>query len=172
MRFAHNSSIRRFLITGAFIAAVAAACAPPQPETPRPTAAIILQITPAPTQNIDATATVYATRLIPTPTPAGLYTVQAGDTLGGLAEEFGTTVEELLAANGLTDPNAIQAGQTLIIPSLISGTLPLETAAPAEDSTVPAEAPSASVELPADSANTAEAPAAPGQSPTPTLSSP
>jgi hypothetical protein len=35
-----------------------------------------------------------------------------------------------MAANGLTDPNAIQAGQTLLIPSLISGTLALGTPAP------------------------------------------
>lgn len=55
--------------------------------------------------------------------------VQPNDTLSGLAEDFGTTVEELMAANNLTDPNAIQAGQTLIIPSLIvSGTLTLDTA--------------------------------------------
>lgn len=102
-----------------------AACAPPEASNTRPTAPTILEITPAPTQNIDATATVYASRLVPTPTPAGLYVVQQGDTLGGLAEEFGTTVEELLAANGLTDPNAIQVGQSLLIPSLISQTLDL-----------------------------------------------
>ena len=104
-----------------------AACAPPQPASPRPTAPAILEITPAPTQDIDATATAYAHRLVPSPTPSGLYRVQAGDTLSGLAEEFGTTVEELMAANGLTDANALQAGQTLIIPSLISDTLPLAT---------------------------------------------
>ncbi|HNP73772.1 MAG TPA: LysM peptidoglycan-binding domain-containing protein [Kouleothrix sp.] len=107
-----------------------AACAPPAPSEPRPTAATIIEITPAPTQNIDATATAYAVRLIPTPTPAGLYVVQPNDTLSKLAEDFGTTVEELMAANNLTDPNAIQVGQTLIIPSLISGTLELATAAP------------------------------------------
>ena len=106
-----------------------ASCAPPAPDTPRPTAAAILDITAAPTQDVDATATAYARRLVPSPTPAGLYVVQGGDTLSGLAEDFGTTVEELLAANGLTDANAIQAGQTLIIPSLISGTLSLDTQA-------------------------------------------
>jgi LysM repeat protein len=104
-----------------------AACAPPAPATPRPTAPVILAITVAPTQNVDATATAYARRLIPTPTPAGLYVVQQGDTLSSLAEDFGTTVEELMAANGLTDPNAIKAGQTLLIPSLITGTVPLAT---------------------------------------------
>lgn len=172
MQAAHVSFVRRVVIAGALMASAVVACAPPQPETPRPTAAIILQITPAPTQNIDATATVYAGRLIPTPTPAGLYTVQTGDTLGGLAEEFGTTVEELLAANGLTDPNAIQAGQTLIIPSLISSTLLLDTTAPAEESTASVETPSASVAPLTAPASTAEATAAPSQSVTPTLSSP
>ncbi len=107
-----------------------AACAPGTPAGPRPTAQAILDITAAPTQNVDATATAYARQLVPTPTPAGLYIVQQGDTLSGLAQDFGTTVDELMAANGLTDANAIQAGQTLIIPSLISGTLALATAAP------------------------------------------
>ncbi|HMO60357.1 MAG TPA: LysM domain-containing protein [Roseiflexaceae bacterium] len=79
---------------------------------------VILDITPAPTQDIDATATAFALRTIPTPTPSGLYVVQPGDTLSALAVEFGTTVGELIAANGLTDPDALQVGQTLIIPSL------------------------------------------------------
>lgn len=105
-----------------------AACTPPQSASPRPTAPTIIEITPAPTQDVDATATAYAELLIPTPTPAGLYVVQSGDTLSSLAEEFGTTVEELLAANGLTNPDALQVGQSLLIPSLISTTLLLETA--------------------------------------------
>ena len=105
-------------------------CAPPPPTGPRPTAVTILEITPAPTLNIDATATEYARRLVPSPTPAGLYVVQQGDTLSGLAEDFGTTVEEIMAANGLTDPNALQAGQTLIIPALVAATPPIEVASP------------------------------------------
>jgi LysM repeat protein len=136
-----------------------AACAPPQPSSPRPTAAAILAITPAPTQDVDATATVYASRLVPTPTPAGLYVVQAGDTLSGLAEEFGTTVEELMAANGLTDANALQAGQTLIVSSLISGTLGLP------DATTPL---TATAQLTATAILSATTPLAP----TPTLGSP
>lgn len=96
-------------------------CAPPPPAVPPPTAAAILEITVAPTQDIDATATVYARELIPTPTPAGLYVVQPGDTLSTLANDFGTTVEEIMAANQLSDPDSLQVGQPLIIPSLISG---------------------------------------------------
>ena len=113
------------------------ACAPPVPSSPRPTAPVVLDITVAPTQDVDATATAYARQLVPTPTPAGLYVVQQGDTLGGLAEDFGTTVDDLMAANGLTDANAIQAGQTLLIPSLISGTLALGTPAPLAGTSVP-----------------------------------
>jgi LysM repeat protein len=50
--------------------------------------------------------------------------VQAGDTLSGLAERFNTTVEALTAANGITDPDALQPGQTLIIPSLLRTPVP------------------------------------------------
>jgi LysM repeat protein len=124
-----TNSISR-IATLALVALVLAMCAPPQPETPRPTAATILEITPVPTLDLDATATQYARQLIPTPTPAGLYVVQNGDSLSGLAEDFGTTVEEIMAANGLIDPNALQVGQTLLIPSLISSTLALDTPVP------------------------------------------
>jgi LysM repeat protein len=100
---------------------LATACVPPSPP-PRnlPTSPAVLDITPVPTLDIDATATVLAGELRPTATPAGLYVVQPGDTLGTLAEEFGTTVDEILVANGLTDPNDIQEGQELIIPSLLA----------------------------------------------------
>jgi LysM repeat protein len=46
----------------------------------------------------------------------GTYVVQTGDTLYGIALSFGTTVEVLAAANGITDINAIAIGQTLVIP--------------------------------------------------------
>jgi LysM repeat protein len=42
--------------------------------------------------------------------------VQAGDTLGVIAANFGTTVDELLAVNGLSDPNYLYVGQQLVIP--------------------------------------------------------
>lgn len=123
------------------LAPVLVACAAAAPASPRPTAPTILEITPAPTQDIDATATVYASRLVPTPTPAGLYVVQQGDTLGALAEEFGSTVDELLAANGLTDANELQVGQPLLIPSLISQTLDLGTPNPSTPTPAPSPTP-------------------------------
>ena len=43
----------------------------------------------------------------------GSYVVQSGDTLTGIAAELGTSVDSLMAANGLTDPDLLYTGQTL-----------------------------------------------------------
>jgi len=123
-----------------------AGCAPPEPPArDLPTLPAVLDITPAPTLDIDATATAYAGQVRPTATPAALYTVQPGDTLSDLAERFGTTVDELVAANGLTDPNDLQPGQTLLIPSLIQA--PAVTASPAP-TVDPAVSPSPTLSTP------------------------
>ncbi len=51
----------------------------------------------------------------PQPTPV-THIVQAGETLAGIAKFFGLSVVDLMEANGITDPDSIQAGQILIIP--------------------------------------------------------
>jgi len=43
------------------------------------------------------------------------YTVQPGDTLSSLAEEFGISLETILWANGLTKNSPLKTGQSLII---------------------------------------------------------
>lgn len=56
----------------------------------------------------------------PTATPSSLgqtYTVQAGDIPVTIAEKFGITVEELLAANPGIDPRGLQVGDVLVIPA-------------------------------------------------------
>ncbi|HKY84170.1 MAG TPA: peptidoglycan DD-metalloendopeptidase family protein [Anaerolineales bacterium] len=54
-----------------------------------------------------------------------VYIVEEGDTLIGIATRFGTTVEDLAAANGLADPSAIFPGMRLVLPGFegISGVL-------------------------------------------------
>jgi LysM repeat protein len=44
------------------------------------------------------------------------YTVQAGDTLGRIAVQFGTTPERIQALNNLADPRTLRIGTRLIIP--------------------------------------------------------
>ncbi len=46
----------------------------------------------------------------------GTYVVQEGDTLYAIAVDFGVTMEDLMAANGIDDPNTLQVGQELTIP--------------------------------------------------------
>jgi len=48
---------------------------------------------------------------------AKTYTVQTGDTLSGIASQFGTTYQKIAADNGISDPNKIFAGQVLKISS-------------------------------------------------------
>ncbi|MDL2225687.1 LysM peptidoglycan-binding domain-containing protein [Eubacteriales bacterium OttesenSCG-928-M02] len=44
------------------------------------------------------------------------YTVVKGDTLWDIAQQYGTTVNALVAANGIANPNLIYPGQVLTIP--------------------------------------------------------
>lgn len=64
----------------------------------------------------------------------GRYTVQPGDTLTAIASRCGTTVAELQAHNGITDPNTVWVGTTLAVPGPASGapaTGPQASAVPA-----------------------------------------
>ena len=53
------------------------------------------------------------------------YTIQQGDTLSAIASSFGVTVADIVAATGLPNADAIQAGQMLAIPG--NGTAPTTT---------------------------------------------
>lgn len=46
----------------------------------------------------------------------GTYTVQSGDTLRAIANEFGVTPEALMKANKITDAKTLRVGQELLIP--------------------------------------------------------
>lgn len=56
-----------------------------------------------------------------------IYIVQPGDTLSTIAARFNITLEELMAANEITDPNVLSAGQQLTIPGLEGVTGVLDT---------------------------------------------
>lgn len=45
------------------------------------------------------------------------YVVQFGDTLGQIAARFGTSVEQVMEANQLNNPNVLEIGQRLVIPA-------------------------------------------------------
>jgi LysM repeat protein len=101
------------------VSLLAAACGGDDSEEATPTATVV--------SSAVATATPFAT--LPsttildgggvsgeaTPIPEVTYTVVAGDSLGLIAEEFGTTVEAIQTLNGLTGTN-IFVGQELLIP--------------------------------------------------------
>ncbi len=57
--------------------------------------------------------------LIPANLPRGSkepYRVKAGDSLGGIAALFNSTIEDIIKENNITDPNAIAVGDLLQIP--------------------------------------------------------
>ncbi len=103
-----------------------AACGAPQapPQTPDDSASIL------PARPTIAAATVVApvTRTItPFPTPVKIveqYVVRSGDTLVGIAARFDVDMQELMWLNGLTNPNVLQAGQTLRLPTQVSREAP------------------------------------------------
>jgi LysM repeat protein len=64
----------------------------------------------------------------PTPSPADTptveYTVRAGESLSDVAAFFGTTVETIVALNGLADANLVVPGQVLLVPAPPANTAP------------------------------------------------
>ena len=91
--------------------------------------------------------TVAAAAITPVATPTAtsapspvdlLYTVQAGDTLGAIANRFGVSVDAIVSANGLADAADLSVGQVLTIPGVLASPAPSRTPPPA---TTDAESP-------------------------------
>jgi LysM repeat protein len=90
----------------------AVATTPAVSPTPAPTATVTA--TPSPSRSPQPTGSPPAS---PTPQSSStIYIVQRGDILSAIANRFGVTVQAIVAANGLKDPNHIEPGQRLIIP--------------------------------------------------------
>lgn len=60
------------------------------------------------------------------PEPPPRHVVQPGDTLATIAQQYGSTVEAIMAANALADPDRITAGQTLVTPPAAAPLLRIE----------------------------------------------
>ena len=76
---------------------------------------------PAPTATLTPTSTPERAD-VSTPTPVAtaepaVHSVQAGETLAAIAQAYGVTVNSIVEANAIGDPNAIHVGQGLVIPS-------------------------------------------------------
>ncbi|MDI3339458.1 MAG: LysM peptidoglycan-binding domain-containing protein [Sphaerobacter sp.] len=85
------------------------------------------------------------------------YEVKPGDTLAGIAAQFGVTIEAIVAANGIADPNLIAVGAVLVIP----GGAPNAT----QPAAVPAEAGAPALHLVAEGETLAEIAATYGTTP-------
>jgi len=84
---------------------------PGKPGQPAATAATEAATTPAPATTTAAkTASGEAVK----------HTVQNGESLGVIARKYGVSVGELAAANNITDPSKVRAGQSLVIPGMKS----------------------------------------------------
>ncbi len=76
----------------------------------------------------------------PPPSSGGTtYTIQRGDTLGLIAQRFGVSLGDLIAANNIANPNLVFVGQVLTIPG--SGPAPTPASTQPPDNTTPAPPP-------------------------------
>ena len=71
-----------------------------------------------------------------------VHVVQSGDTLNQISQQYDVSVEDIMAANNLSDPNFISPGQELTIPvgGLPTPTVPPPTEIAALPSPIPTEA--------------------------------
>jgi peptidoglycan endopeptidase LytE len=80
----------------------------------------------------------------PAPTPATAattVTVQAGDTLSGIAARFGVRLSALLRANSMTVTSLIRPGDTLVVPAGSTAPTPTPASSPTTGRAVVASAP-------------------------------
>jgi LysM repeat protein len=80
-----------------------------------------------------ATTTSTTSTVAPTTTQPRFYEVQSGDTLTEIAAAYGLPIQAIMEANGIVDPNMIQAGQILELPlasAIVATSLPPVTTTP------------------------------------------
>ncbi len=96
-----------------------ASCGNGDDATPTASPSVSLSVPAAPAAASEATPSA-APATTPTPPEETqsprTYVVESGDNLTSIAERLGTTVEELVAANDIEDPDIINVGSELVIP--------------------------------------------------------
>ena len=72
------------------------------------------------------TTTTSTTVNVTVPTERTYYVIQPGDTLSKIATRFSVSAAEVMALNGIVDPNHVEAGQRIEIPptQVVLDTLP------------------------------------------------
>ena len=117
----------------ALVPALLASCSTAVPSgTPEPTATIEAWQAPRATATLQFSLDEVEPVATPGPSPTPLvYEIQAGDTLLGIAIEYGVEMDDLLVANPGIHPRFLSIGQQLIIPGPggepASGLLPTPT---------------------------------------------
>ena len=83
----------------------------------------------------------------PQPANAVYHVVRYGDTLYGIALEYGVSADAIASANGLTNPSLIFAGQRLLISGSVQGGNPQPTPTPAPSGQQPQAQPTLPAKL-------------------------
>lgn len=79
---------------------------------------------PPTTRPSDTPAPVVTPAAQSTPLPFRRHTVESGDTLSGIAQQYGTTVEDIQSLNDLGNSEILQIGQILLIPAAGATAIP------------------------------------------------
>ena len=142
---------------------VGAVVAAPEPEQPAPVAAEVASEQPAPVAaEVGFDQPVPVAAEVDFDQPA-TYVVRRGDSAFLIARHFGIDQGALLAANGITNPNRVYVGQTLVIPGTSATPEVVET--PTDPAPVVAlDEPEAVADTPEDEAPTATYTVKPGDS--------
>ena len=108
-------------VVGPILTSIVGSLTTPSEATPTPsveatpTASPTESPTPSPSPSESPSPT-------PSPSPSGspevpkTYVVRSGDTLSGIALSLDVSMADLIALNGITDPNKIKPGQVLKLP--------------------------------------------------------
>jgi LysM repeat protein len=106
-------SRRSWTFAASLLPLVLAACGGGS-KSPSPSPTVTASVPPVVVATV---APASAPALTPTTEGGAAYTVKSGDTLSKIAAANNSTVDAIVKANNLTDPDKLQVGQKLAIPS-------------------------------------------------------